>query len=207
MAKTNLRAEMRPVNTKHTVKEIREKGYIPGVIYGKKIGNVPIRVAERDLTKMGGSHVVEIALPQGSFPAVVREVQKHPVSGAIRHVDFMQVDMDQKIKAQTGIQVVGTPLGVKQGGILQLGERSVEIEALPGELPDYLEADVSFLEIGDKYTVADLQKATPLKIISELDSVIAVVAAPRQAETVEEAKEDREVSEERNEALEGDGEE
>ncbi|MFZ5753005.1 MAG: 50S ribosomal protein L25 [Bacillota bacterium] len=186
MGKHVLRADKRPVNTKHTVRELRKKGYVPGVLYGSKIGNIPIKIAERDLSRVGGAHVIEVTLPQGSYPAVIREIQKHPVNGEIRHVDLQQVDLNKKIRTEIPIQVTGTPVGIKMGGVLQLGERSVEVEALPAEIPDYLEADITALEIGDKYTVSDLQKTTPLKIISELDSVIAVVVAPRTAETIEE---------------------
>ncbi len=186
MKKYVLRVDKRPLNTKHTVRELRKNGYVPGVLYGSKIGNIPIKVAEKDLSKVGGAHVIEVTLPQGTYPVIIREIQKHPVSGEIRHVDLQQVDLNKKIRTEIPVRVTGTPVGVKMGGVLQLGERFVEVEALPAQIPDYLEADITALEIGDKYTVADLQKVTPLKITGDLESIIAVVVAPRTAEAIEE---------------------
>lgn len=185
MEKKTIRADNRYLNTKHSVKEMRKQGLVPGVLYGKKIGNVAVSISERDLSKMGGSNLIEVNLAGNSYPAVIREMQKHPVSGEIRHVDFQQVEMDKKIKAMIGIHIIGTPEGVKDGGILQLGERQVEIEALPGEIPDYLEVDVSELRIGDKLTASDIQPKDNLKITAEPESLIALVSSPRNDEEQE----------------------
>ena len=185
MEKRVIKVEKRFLNTKHSVKELRKKGFVPGVLYGKKIGSIPISVQETDLGKLGGAHLYEVTLPGGAYPAVIREIQKHPISGELRHVDFQQVELDKKIRTEIPVLAVGVPAGQKNGGVLQLGERTVEIEAFPDDIPDYLEVDVTNLEIGDKYTVADLQKITSFKIIGEMESVIASVVAPRTAESGE----------------------
>ena len=185
MEKRVIKAEKRPVNTKHSVRELRKKGFVPGVIYGRRIGSIPIAVVEKDLTKVGGAHLCEVSLAGESYPAVAGEIQKHPITGQLLHVDFRQVELDRKIKSEIPIHTVGIPAGQKNDGILQMGERVVEIEALPHELPEYLEADVSGLEIGDKYTVADLQKTTTLKILTPPEHVIAAVVMPRVVETGE----------------------
>jgi len=185
MEKHVIRVDRRPLNTKHSVKDLRKKGLVPGVFYGKKIGSIPISVSEKDLGRLGGAHLFEVTLPGGSYPAVVREIQKHPVSGQLRHVDFHQVELDKKIRTQIPVLTTGLPAVQKNGGILQLGERMVEIEAYPDEIPDYLEVDVTNLGIGDKYTVADLQKNTDIKITGDADGVIAAVIAPRTIETGE----------------------
>lgn len=190
MEKRVIKVENRQLNTKHSVREMRRAGYVPGVFYGPSVGNVPIKVFQKDLTRMGGSHLMEVVLPQGAYPAVVREVQRGPLSGEIRHVDFQEVDLNQKIRTEVPVQVVGNPHGVAQGGTVQLGERIVHVEAFPREIPDFLAADITNLEIGDKYTVADLQKTVELKIISGLDSVIAVVTVPRVEETEEPGEEE-----------------
>ncbi|MCR4443043.1 MAG: 50S ribosomal protein L25 [Peptococcaceae bacterium] len=188
MEKPSIEVQPRQVNTKHSLKEIRRKGLVPGVIYGKRAGSIPISLPEKELLKIGGANLVSVKLPGGSYPAVVRELQKHPLSGRILHVDFLQVEMDQKIRAEIPVHLSGSAAGLKAGGILQHGERAVEVEALPGELPDAFHVDISPLEIGDKYTVADLQKTTSLTITSDPETVLAVINAPRLAEIEEPAE-------------------
>lgn len=180
MEKRVIRVDSRPLETKHSVKEIRKHGFVPGMLYGKQIGNIPVQVAARDLTNVGGAHLVEVTLPGGTYPAVIREIQKNSLDGSIRHVDFQQVEMDKPITAEVVVHVTGTPKGLNKGGALQMGERTVEIEALPNEMPDLLEADITNLGIGDKYTVADLQKTTPYRITSDLHTLLAVVINPGQ---------------------------
>jgi len=122
---------------------------------------------------------VEVTLPGGSYPALIREVQKHPVNRVVRHVDFQVLELNKPVRTQMPVLLEGTPAGFAHGGILQMGDRTVEIEALPKDIPDVIKADISNLGIGDRYTVADLQKTTPHKIISDLHTVLAVVVAAR----------------------------
>lgn len=185
MEKRVIKVEKRTCNTKHSVKELRQKGFVPGVLYGQKIGSIPIFVAEKELTKIRGAHVFEVSLPEGAYLAMIKEVQRHPITGRTSHLDFQQVELDRKIKTEVPVFTVGTPKGVTNGGIVQLGERAVEVEALPREIPERLEVDISNLEIGEKYTVADLQKITPLQILGDMDNVIAAVTVPRAVETEE----------------------
>lgn len=180
-----IKLEKRTCNTKHSVRELRKKGFVPGVIYGQKIGNIPVYVSEKDLTRVRGVNLFKVSLPEGAYPTMIREIQKHPVSGELLHVDFQQVELDRKIKTEVPVYTVGIPDGQKNGGILQLGERVVEIEALPREIPEHLEVDVTSLGIGDKYTVADLQKSTSLKILTDMENVIASLIMPKAVETEE----------------------
>jgi len=188
MERPMIEVQPRQVTTKHALKEIRRKGLVPAVVYGRKAGNIPVSIPEKDLFKMSGANLVTVKLPGDTYPAVVREVQKHPLSGRILHVDLLQVEMDQRIRAEIPVHLTGTAAGLKAGGVLQHGERAVEVEALPGELPDAFHVDISHLEIGDKYTVADLQKTTSLTITSDPETVLAVINAPRLAETAEPAE-------------------
>lgn len=205
MEKRIIKVDKRILNTKHSVKEIRKQGLVPGILYGRKTGSIPITVAEKDLRKIGGAHLIEITLPGGTYPALLREVQKHPVSGEVRHVDFQQVELDKKIRAEIPVHVSGEPAGVRMGGVLQLGERTVEVEAFPDELPDYLEADVSGLRIGEKLSVGDLQKTTSLRITTDLDSIVAVVVSPRIEEGDEAEESEEAVEEKREDRYNGEG--
>lgn len=185
----NIKGQKRPVNTKHSVKELRNNGLVPGVLYGKNIGNIPIQVSARDLTKIGGSQIIEISLPQVKYPAMVREIQRHPITGDIQHVDFQQIDMSKEVKSEIPINIVGEAIGLKKGGVLQYGERKVQVEALPKDLPEYLNVDISALDIGDKFTVQDLTDTIKLIITSEPDTVLIQVVPQRQIEDIEESEE------------------
>ncbi len=194
MVKVKINAEERKVTTKHILRDLRQKGYVPGVLYGQKIGSIPISLEGKEVQKIDGAQLLELVLPDKSYSVVISEVQKHPVKGYIRHIDFHQVSKNQKIRSEIPIQVIGEPEGIKQGGILQLGERIVEIETLPQDLPNHIEVDVSSLKLGDKYTLRDLQEDNKeLNIISnDYDNIIAMVAVPKDN-----------VEEETNESVEG----
>ncbi len=186
MEKRIIKAERRLLNGKHSVKENRKLGTVPGVLYGNKVGNIAISISEKDFRNLGGSQLIEIMLSGGSYPAMVREVQKHPISGRISHVDLQQVDIDKKVKTVLAVRTAGEPAVLHAGGVLHLGERELEVEAYPENLPAFLEADISTFVVGQKYTIADLQQAYPkIKIISDPDSLVASIAQARAEEITE----------------------
>lgn len=185
-----IRGHKRAINTKNSVKELRKDGFVPGVLYGKKVGNIPISVKEKDMTRMGGSQVIEISLPQKKYPAVIKEIQTHPITGDVQHVDFQQVDMSKEIRSEVLVHVIGEAIGVKKGGALQYGERRVEVEALPKDLPENFEIDISNMDIGDKFTVQNLQDITQLKITSDMEGILAQIVVNRQMdEEIEDTEE------------------
>jgi len=181
MEKKVIRVDQRAINTKHSVRGLRKEGYIPGILYGKKVGSIPISVQEKDLTGLGGAHLVEVVLPGGSYSAVVREVQREPIHRQIRHVDFQQVDLNSLIRAELPVVFSGEAPGTKEGGVLQAGQRVLTVEGYPRDLPEALEADISGLAIGDKLTVADLPEGLPFKVLSDPDTILAVVVTTRTA--------------------------
>lgn len=202
MEKRIIKAEIRALSTKHSVRGIRNTGYIPGVLYGKGIGSLPVKVWEKDLTSLGGANLIEVSLPGKAYPAIIREIQKDPLSGKVSHVDFQQVDMNETIKTEVPVHFTGEPVGVKNGGVLQYGERILEVEAQALELPEYIELDVSRLDLGQKLTAADIKVHPNVKIISDPAMVLVVMTSPRKAEEAapvvteheEELKEDTEVT-------------
>lgn len=181
MEKKVIKVEQRAINTKHSVRGLRKEGYVPGILYGKKIGSIPISVQEKDLTGLGGAHLVEVVLPGGSYNATVREVQREPILKQIRHVDFQQVDLNSKIRTEILVNLVGEPKGAQDGGVVQAGERSLEVEGFPGDLPDKVEVDISSLAIGDKLTVSSLRSDLPFRILSDPDTILAVMVSTRTA--------------------------
>lgn len=189
MEKKIIKADKRVLDTKNSVKSIRKKGLVPGILYGKRIGSVPLKISEKDLTNLGVASFLEISLPNASYPAVVREIQKHPLSGKVSHVDFQQVELNETIKAEIPVVFRGEPVGTAKGGILQYGERVLEVEALVSDLPEHLELDLTPLDVGEKLTAADIKVDPKIKIVSDPATILAVMTAPRAAEELPPARE------------------
>jgi large subunit ribosomal protein L25 len=119
---------------------------------------------------------------EGLISALVKEVQHHPVSGDLIHVDLQKMDADVAIQVEINIELVGEAAGAKAGGTLDLVMHTVEVECLPGDLIEAIEIDISDLEIGSVLHVSDLDLGTQFKVLSDTDAIIASVAAPRAEE-------------------------
>ncbi|MBC7341995.1 MAG: 50S ribosomal protein L25/general stress protein Ctc [Clostridia bacterium] len=204
-----LEAEERQITGKGPAGRLRRQGYVPGVLYGKEVGSLPIKVKARELEGMlgraGETTLIKVKVVPGEaeakkakpkeYTALIREIQRHPTKGVLSHVDLLQVSLREKIVVEVPVRLIGEPAGVKEGGILQHGLREVEIECLPADLPEHLEIDISALGIGDKVTVADLSAPDGVKILSDADSVLATVVAPRLVEAEEPLAEEAEGAE------------
>jgi large subunit ribosomal protein L25 len=168
---------------------------VPGIIYGKGFSSVPLAFKQADLNKIFRTHgtggLYKLSM-QGEEPAMalVRDVQRKPLTGEIVHVDFLQVKMTESITALVPIVVVGQEELVKQGAILQVGLKEVEIECLPGDLPESLHLDVSGREMGDTVLVQDLEHSDNVRIVTDPDSVALVISHPsREVEEPAESEE------------------
>jgi large subunit ribosomal protein L25 len=185
-------------------RRLRRQGLIPGVLYGRA-NPIAIAIGERDLrhalTGRAGSHaVLDVAIDGGSeHSAILKEFQRDKVRGTITHVDLQEVRLDQPIQTAVSITLVGEPVGVKEGGVLNQVANEVNIEALPLEVPQHLEADVSGLGIGDTLRLSGVTVPAGVKFLDDPDeTVIASVQMAR--EEVEEPVEGEEGAEE---AVEG----
>ena len=192
-------------------RRLRAGGIVPGVLYGN--GNSQaIAVLERDLRAAvsgpSGMHAILDVVVEGQetvHPSVLADYQQDPIRGTITHVDLREVRLDQPITAAVVVQLVGESPGVKTGGVLSLVTREVHVEALPGEIPEHIEADLGTMEVGD---VLRLEDIPPISNVTFLDdpheTVIATVSTPRGlVELEEEAAEEVEEGEEGAEAVEG----
>jgi large subunit ribosomal protein L25 len=196
------------LGSRHT-RRLRKQGLIPGVLYGKGTARA-IVVGERELrgalTGRSGLHaILDVVIEGQTTPhhAVLKEYQENPIRGTITHVDFHEVRLDQPIHASVAVQFVGESPGVKQGGVLQQVTRELNVEALPGNIPDHVEADLSRLEIGDSFRLEDLP---PVEGVTFLDdpheTVLATCTVPRALAELEEAEAEEEEAE-GEEAAEG----
>jgi large subunit ribosomal protein L25 len=194
-------------------RRLRRQGLIPGVLYGRE-NPVAISIAERDLrtaiTGAGGSHaVLEVVVDGGSaHSSVLKDFQLDPIRGYITHVDLQEVRLDQPIHASVSVTLVGEAHGAKEGGILSQVTNSVNIEALPLEVPEHLEIDVSHLGIGESARLSEVKLPDGVTLLDDPEStVLATVTLPRaeEPEPVAEGEEGAEAAEGAEEAAaEGD---
>jgi len=166
-------------------RRLRREGLIPGVLYGRGKNPHAICVAERELRRvLTGEHglhaILDVVLDgqKSTHSSVLKEVQRDAVRGTITHFDLQEVRLDEPIRAQVVVELVGEESpGVTEGGVLSQVAREVTVEALPMEMPDRLELDVSSGEMGATFRVADV-KAEGATILDDPETVLATITAP-----------------------------
>ena len=168
---------------KVATKALRNAGLVPCVLYG---GNQAVHfsaevMAFKNLVYTPNAHTVEIDLGKGkSFDAVLQDIQVHPVSDRILHIDFFQIFDDKEITMEVPVKIVGKSKGVMAGGDLRLNTRKLKVKALPKNLPDFIEADITPLDMGNKLYVTKV--ASPdYKIMHPDNTVICQVKISRAA--------------------------
>ncbi len=181
-------------------RRLRREGLIPGVLYGRGKQPQTICVPERDLrrvlTGQGGLHAILDVVVEGrgtTHASILKDYQQDPLRGHISHIDLQEVRLDQPIQASVNVQLVGEPAGAKEGGVLSQVQREINIEALPMEIPEHIDLDVSGMAIGDTLRLVDL---TPMDGVTYLDdpeeTVLATVTLPTRVEEPEEVTEEGE---------------
>jgi len=180
-------------------RRLRARGLVPGVLYGDGKDAQPFCIDERELRRvLTGEHglhaILDVVLEgnQRAHHAVLKEYQLDPVRPRLLHIDLQEVRLDQAIHAQVVVELVGTPEGVTQGGVLSQLLREVTVEALPMEVPDRLPLDVSALLIGDTLRVSDLTAPEGVTILDDGEAVLATVTPPTKVEEPEEVAEEEE---------------
>ena len=193
-------------------RRLRKEGFIPGVLYGKGKSSYAIFVPERDLRRVltgaGGLHAILDVVLEGqntTHASILKDYQQDPIRGHISHIDLHEVRLDQPIQASVTVQLVGEPVGVKEGGVLSQVQREINVEALPMEIPEHIDLDVSGMAIGDTLRLADL---APIEGVTYLDdpeeTVLASVGLPaREVEPEPEEPAEGEELAEGEEAPEG----
>jgi large subunit ribosomal protein L25 len=173
-------------------RRLRKRGLIPGVLYGRE-DPVAIAVTERDLraaltTRGGFNAVLDVVVENGkTHSSVLKEFQQDAVRGLITHVDLQEVRLDQPIHATVPLTLHGDPVGVQEGGVLSQGVNELNVEALPMEVPEHLEADVSGMHIGDTLRLSSLTPPAGVKLLDDPEeTVLATVTQPTRVEEPEE---------------------
>jgi large subunit ribosomal protein L25 len=197
MSEVTIRVEAREGTGKGQSRKLRRAGLIPAVVYGGGKDPVPIQVERHTfrelLRKAGGENAIfllELGDTGKTRHTMIREIDADPITRRIRHIDFQRVVMDQVVRVTVPIEVQGVADGVKNhGGVLDFITRQVDVECLPGNIPQKLLIDVSGLEIGDHRELRHLQVPEGVELMEELDRVVVSVAAPRLEEAEAEEEE------------------
>jgi large subunit ribosomal protein L25 len=192
---------------KKATKALRNAGQVPCVLYG---GDQPVHfsAAELAFSKLiytPNAHTVVIALGDVSYNAVLQDIQFHPVSDAILHIDFYQLFDDKEIAMDIPVILNGIPLGVRAGGVLRRNRRKLRIKALPTNLPDNVQIDISGLKIGDKVSISELLNDAYNFLHSDNTVVCQVKQSRVTIELDEEEEEDEEGAEGTADAADGSG--
>src|SRR5438105_8455794 len=187
MAKqVKLKAEPRSATGRSAARRLKAPGIVPAVVYGGKEKSQSLQVSARDINAMlshaSGENILvelEIAGEKSTRTALLQEVQHSPVGGAVLHVDFHAISMDEKIQADVPLEGLGVATGVKNfGGLLEQNLRALAIECLPRDLPDKITVDVSALNIGDSIHVRDIKLPSGVAAKVQPDLTAFSVMAP-----------------------------
>ena len=211
MAQVTLKAATGRQLGSRASRRLRREGQVPAVVYGRGTEARPVAVDHHDLSvafhsDAGFNVLINLEIDDlAGIPTLVRVIDRHPYRPQFRHVDFVQVSLTEKVQAEVSLHFVGNPPGVKEGGILSPIKNEVEIEALPTEIPAFIEVDVSHLNINDDIRVRDLPVLEGVLVLDDPDDLLVTVTTP--AAEVEEAPEVEEGAEEGAETDEGGGEE
>src|SRR3954447_4898226 len=171
-------------------RRMRKDGLIPGVVYGGGGEPTAISVAERELRKAlttdhGLNAILDVQVNGETRPVILKEFQRDPISSRVTHIDLVVVRLDRVIQTAVSVEVVGDSPGAREGGVLQQVAREILVEALPMEVPDRIEADISTLAIGDSLRLGDLPEIEGVRFVDDPETVIATVTVPTRVEEPE----------------------
>jgi large subunit ribosomal protein L25 len=189
---------------------LRREGKIPAVLYGPKTEPILLSVDIKDIEqilKQGtvGQALLSLVIQNGekvTKAAMIKELQRHPVSGKYLHIDFYEIDMQRKINTTVPVVVKGQSKGVEVGGIMQIVRRELEVFCLPSAIPEAFEVDITELDIGDSVHVQEIQLPDGVELPEDVDFTVITILAPK---VEEEVVEEEELEEGEEEAAEEEG--
>jgi large subunit ribosomal protein L25 len=185
METIEINVELREAGGKGAARRLRREGRLPGTLYGSKRSALPVVVNAKEfdtrVATLEGSHLIRIlsanADINGSM-ALVKEVQRHPVSRSLLHTDLYEVDMEAKLRIRIPLHFIGRAEGVELGGILQPIRREVDVVCLPAGIPEFIEVDVSALGFHDAIHVSELKVPAGVEVPYDTDFAVVTVLPP-----------------------------
>ncbi|MFW6339166.1 MAG: 50S ribosomal protein L25 [Alkalispirochaetaceae bacterium] len=192
MEEKHLTAELRKEFKKGAARRLRRDGRIPGIVYGHD-EPIPISISGREFRKefhtISESTLIRLAVDGKERQVLVKDYQEDIIRGDLLHIDFYEVEMGKALHTNVPIVLDGSPVGVREGGVLEHGIYELEISCVPKDLPAEIHIDISELQIGDSIHVADVTAPEGVTILNNGDQTIAVCASPRAMEAEIEAEE------------------
>jgi large subunit ribosomal protein L25 len=191
VSETALVVEVREAIGKGAVRKLRVAGRMPAILYGQGKESIALsldpRALDRVLKASGANTLLDLTVEGrndlGTPVALVKDLQRHPIRGTIMHADLYQVDLTKSVEVEVPIHLIGKPRGLDFGGLLEHMLREVKLECLPRSIPNFIEIDVSALEVGDVLHVRDLPLPDGVSLVSDADLGVAQVALPQADET------------------------
>lgn len=196
MERVTLEAAVRDRSGTQAARAARRQGRIPAVVYGKGIEPIPVSVDAKAFatamrTEAGANVLIDLTIRADgdarTETVMVAEVQRHPLRREVVHVDLHRVTLTEAVRAHVPVLLRGTAHGVAQGGVLEQHLREVVVEALPADVPEHIDVDVSALGLGANIHVRDLPIAAGVEILTPPGEVVLTIATPRGVEEVEAA--------------------
>ncbi len=203
MLQVEMNASIRKVKGKGAMRQLRSKGLTPAVVYGPDIEALPVEVETQPLYQKllsiyRRNAVVTLKLDDGNTKYVlVQDIQTDPIKDTLIHADFLEIEVDKPRVFEVAIRFTGNAIGVDLGGILNVVEETVAVEAAPLDIPDIFEVDITNMNLGDSVKIETIDIPDNLKLVSDPQSVcVSVVSAKKEAEDEVELEEGEEVVEE-----------
>jgi large subunit ribosomal protein L25 len=183
------------LNRTGKLKQMRAQGQVPAVVYSSRMDSEHVAVDEkliRAALKNNAHAIVEVVLPsKKKHPVLIHQIQKDSLSGKLLHIDFLEINMKEKLDTVVAVHFSGEPVGTKEGGILQIEMHEVMVRCMPNKLPSSVDMDISKLHIGDKLLVSDLKVNKDVEILTDPEAVlVTILAVQKLDEALEPAAED-----------------
>lgn len=179
----SLNFSKRNYNTNSKAKKLRKKGLVPGVIYGKHLKSLMFEIGElelnREISRVGQHAVLDVDLDGRSKKVLIKEVQRDPITNKIIHLDLQELDENKKVMSSVPIVYLGEEYLHKKGMVLQKEKDSIKVEGYYDEIPKNIKIDMKEINKGLVYRVSDIEVASEISIIDDLNSVIASVGYER----------------------------
>jgi len=210
LEKIDLQASLRETVGNGPARVLRQAGRIPAILYGRNTEPVLLSVNSKELEQVlgkgsFGQFILNLVIQNGkkvTKAAMIKELQTHPVSGQLIHIDFYEIDMKRQIKVMVPVVTTGKSIGVEEGGMLNIVRRELEVFCLPGDIPESFEIDISEMTIGDSVHIEDIPLGDNVEVAADVNYTVVTVLSPK-IEEEEVPEEDEEGLEEGEEGAEG----
>ena len=178
--------------TRSDLKQLRNSGKVPAVVYGYGTKNTSVKVDEVEFIKVirevGRNGVIELGVGSKSIKVMVSDYQYDPLKNQITHIDFLAINMTEERTVEVPVQLVGEAVGAKEGGVVEQPLFNLEVTATPDNIPEVIEVDITELNINDSYSVSDIKVSGDFTIENEPEDSIVTVVPPTDEPTEEEVE-------------------